>query len=151
MTATAEKEKTQSMNRLKDKVALVTGGTRGIGKEIARLFAAEGAQVIITGRSETNSAADELNSAIEGDGKVSYKACDISNTEAINNLISSVLEENGKLVGFNVSVGGGMGMTHGEPATYPRTAHVIGYCPKEKTIEVAEELGSASIKCKTTS
>ena len=38
------------MNRLKDKVAIVTGSTSGIGIGIARLYAAEGAQVIICGR-----------------------------------------------------------------------------------------------------
>ena len=36
--------------------------------------------------------------------------------------------EQGKLVGFNVAVGGGMGMTHGAEDTYPRLADVIGFC-----------------------
>lgn len=53
-------------------------------------------------------------------------------------LIAIVEEE--RLSGFNVAVGGGMGMTYGEPDTYPRLADVIGYCPKEKTLEVAEEI-----------
>jgi sulfite reductase (NADPH) hemoprotein beta-component len=47
--------------------------------------------------------------------------------------------ENDRIVGYNVAVGGGMGMTHGEPETYPRIADVIGYCPAEQVIEVAEK------------
>lgn len=48
--------------------------------------------------------------------------------------------ENGKLVGFNVAVGGGMGMTHGEPETYPRLATVIGYCSTDRVLGVVEHL-----------
>ena len=40
------------MNRLKEKVAIVTGSTSGIGIGIARLYAAEGAKVVICGRRE---------------------------------------------------------------------------------------------------
>jgi len=57
-----------------------------------------------------------------------------------NDLGFIAIAEKDHLVGFNVTVGGGMGMTHGEPETYPRLADVIGYCPKDKTIQVAEEI-----------
>ena len=50
------------------------------------------------------------------------------------------IEENGKLAGFNFSVGGGMGMTFGDESTYPRLGNVIGYAPAEKAVDVCEKL-----------
>lgn len=47
--------------------------------------------------------------------------------------------EKGKLIGFNVSVGGGMGMTHGDPNTYPQVAKVIGFCTLDQVIDLAEK------------
>ncbi|CAM3591671.1 assimilatory sulfite reductase (NADPH) hemoprotein subunit [Marinicrinis lubricantis] len=47
--------------------------------------------------------------------------------------------EDGKLKGFNVSVGGGMGMTHGDPKTYPQIGQVIGFCTPEQLVDVAEK------------
>lgn len=57
-----------------------------------------------------------------------------------NDLGLIAIEENGHLAGFNVTVGGGMGMTHGEKETYPRLADVIGFVSKDKIIAVAEEI-----------
>lgn len=57
-----------------------------------------------------------------------------------NDLGFIAIAEDDKLVGFNVTVGGGMSLTHGEAETYPRLADVIGYCPKNKTLHVAEEI-----------
>jgi sulfite reductase (NADPH) hemoprotein beta-component len=48
--------------------------------------------------------------------------------------------EGDKLVGFNVAVGGGMGMTHGAEDTYPRLADVIGFCTVEQVNDVAEKV-----------
>lgn len=47
--------------------------------------------------------------------------------------------EDGKLIGFNVAIGGGMGMTHGDKATYPQLAKVIGFCKPEQIYDVAEK------------
>lgn len=77
---------------LKDKVAIVTGGTRGIGKGIAQRFAEAGAQVIITGRGESSPVAAEINEKISGEGKVHYQSCDLGNKEAIANLISETVK-----------------------------------------------------------
>jgi sulfite reductase (NADPH) hemoprotein beta-component len=50
----------------------------------------------------------------------------------------AILDDAGAIVGWNVTVGGGMGMTHGEPDTYPRTADVMGFCTTRDVIAVAE-------------
>lgn len=47
--------------------------------------------------------------------------------------------EDGKLIGFNVAIGGGMGMTHGDKATYPQLAKVIGFCKPEQMYDIAEK------------
>ena len=52
----------------------------------------------------------------------------------------AIADEHGDLAGFNVSVGGGMGMTHGEPATYPRLADVIAFCEPEQILAIAEQV-----------
>ena len=48
--------------------------------------------------------------------------------------------ENDRLLGYNLSVGGGLGMSHGDTKTYPRLANVIGYLPRAKVVEVAEKV-----------
>ena len=48
--------------------------------------------------------------------------------------------EGEKIVGYNVSVGGGMGMTHGQETTFPRLADVIGFCTPEQAVDVAEKV-----------
>ncbi|GAA3404236.1 assimilatory sulfite reductase (NADPH) hemoprotein subunit [Paenibacillus hodogayensis] len=47
--------------------------------------------------------------------------------------------EDGRLKGFNVTVGGGMGMTHGDTKTYPQVAQVIGFCTPDQVVDVAEK------------
>jgi sulfite reductase (NADPH) hemoprotein beta-component len=55
-----------------------------------------------------------------------------------NDLNFVAISDNGKLVGFNVLVGGGLAMTHGDKSTYPRRADDFGFIPLEKTLDVAE-------------
>ncbi|MED1125889.1 assimilatory sulfite reductase (NADPH) hemoprotein subunit [Bacillus paralicheniformis] len=61
--------------------------------------------------------------------------------------------EDDKLIGFNVAIGGGMGMTHGDKATYPQLAKVIGFCKPdqlydvaEKTITIQRDYGNRSVR-----
>ncbi|SHF00832.1 sulfite reductase (NADPH) beta subunit [Arenibacter palladensis] len=55
-----------------------------------------------------------------------------------NDLGLIAIEENNNIAGYNICVGGGLGSTFGNDATYPRLADVIGFAPKEKVIDVAE-------------
>eukprot|EP01135_Chromosphaera_perkinsii_P001793 Nk52_evm62s210 gene=Nk52_evmTU62s210 len=48
--------------------------------------------------------------------------------------------ENGDLAGFNVTVGGGMGMTHNNVKTYPCLGKILGFCSVEQAVDVAEKV-----------
>ncbi|AHB49134.1 sulfite reductase [Hyphomicrobium nitrativorans NL23] len=52
----------------------------------------------------------------------------------------AITNAKGELAGWNVSIGGGMGMTHGDTATFPRTGDVIGFCTPEQAVDVAEKV-----------
>ena len=93
------------MDRLKDKVALITGGTSGIGAETARLFIKEGARVVISGRSEEKGA----NLATELGENASYIMSDITKEEDIEKAINFTTDSLGKLdILFN-NAGGPVG------------------------------------------
>ncbi|KAI8915424.1 sulfite reductase [Powellomyces hirtus] len=57
-----------------------------------------------------------------------------------NDLGYIAIIEKGKIVGYNVTVGGGMGMTHGNKKTYPRLGDVLGFCTPEQAIDVGEKV-----------
>lgn len=59
-----------------------------------------------------------------------------------NDLNFIAISEKGKLTGFNVLVGGGLAMTHGDKATYPRKASEFGYISLEHTLAIAEAVVS---------
>lgn len=81
------------MNRLKDKVALITGGSSGIGLATASLFAREGAQVIITGRRK-----DILNEAVRAIGKGAMGICgDVADIEHHAAVASQIRDRFGAL------------------------------------------------------
>ncbi|AZQ11786.1 assimilatory sulfite reductase (NADPH) hemoprotein subunit [Shewanella khirikhana] len=57
-----------------------------------------------------------------------------------NDLNFVAIAENGQLVGFNVLVGGGLAMTHGDKTTYPRRAEDLGFIGLEHVLKVAEHV-----------
>ncbi|WP_455367928.1 SDR family NAD(P)-dependent oxidoreductase [[Eubacterium] cellulosolvens] len=77
--------------RLKDKIAIVTGASRGIGRAIAFAFAHEGAKVAVTG---VRSSADDTAKAINDLGGVSLPfRLDVRDNEMVDKVITQVLDE----------------------------------------------------------
>src|SRR5262245_16353377 len=82
---------------LKDKVALVTGGSRGIGRSIATTLAAAGATVVVNYKGN-QAAADEVVRAIEAaEGKALAVQADISKPDEVERLFKGVLERYGRI------------------------------------------------------
>ena len=84
------------MNRLKDKVAIVTGSTSGIGVGIARLFVAEGAKVVVCGRRQEKGQA-VVDDITKDGGEASYHFMDITKVESVEALIADTVEKYGKI------------------------------------------------------
>ncbi len=82
--------------RLVDKVALITGGTSGIGRATALLFAQEGAQVALTGRNRERGRAvvDEIEQA---GGTALFLACDVREAAACRRVVDETLQEWGRI------------------------------------------------------
>ena len=91
------------MKKLEGKVALVTGGTSGIGLATAKRFVAEGAHVFITGRRQT-----ELDAAVKEIGEnVTGVQSDASNLTDLDRLFATIKQEQGHLDVIFANAGGG--------------------------------------------
>ena len=79
------------------RAVVVTGGTRGIGKGIASVFARSGARVLITGRDSdvARAAAEELNDLAEAPGEVSFIQADVSSREDCRRVAANAVERLG--------------------------------------------------------
>ena len=80
--------------KLKDKFAIVTGATKGLGGAIAKEFAHEGAKVVLAGRTENlgNEVVEEIR---QNGGDAIMVVCDMSKTTDINNLVAKAVEHYG--------------------------------------------------------
>jgi len=81
--------------RLKDKVAIVTGAASGIGKEIARAYAREGARVVIADLNQT--AADAIAAELGGPLKALAVAMDVTNEQQVEEGVARTIEQFGKI------------------------------------------------------
>jgi len=82
--------------KLKDKVALISGATSGMGQGIARLFAKEGAAVILSGRNIERG--DQISNQINRDGGESvFIPADISKVDEVEKLIRKAVERYSKI------------------------------------------------------
>ena len=80
--------------RLKDKVAIVTGGRRGIGAETCLKFAQEGAKVAVCDVDGTEAVADKIKAM---GGEAIALTCDVTDTASVNAMIADTVKAFGKL------------------------------------------------------
>ena len=82
------------VDRLKDKVAIITGGSTGIGKGIAKIFISEGADVAIVSRNERM-----LKEALEeiGSSKITAIKCDVTKSDEVSSMVIETVKKFGKL------------------------------------------------------
>ncbi len=78
------------MNRLQDKVAIITGGGRGIGRAIALGFSQEGAHVVIASRSE-NELQDVATEINQGEQSALPIVCDVTNEDQVKTMVAETL------------------------------------------------------------
>ena len=82
------------MGKLDGKVAIVTGATSGMGRDSAKLFAAEGAKVVVTGRNEERAKAvvDDITAA---GNEAIYVIADMANMDDVKNIFDATMEAYG--------------------------------------------------------
>lgn len=84
------------LSSIKDRTVIVTGGSKGIGKGIAQVFAKQGANVMIAARGEAD--AVQVVEEIKGKGgKAAYTLCDVSNPEQVAALFDKTAEVFGSI------------------------------------------------------
>ena len=80
------------MERLKDKVCIITGAASGFGKEMTKLFAKEGAKVIAADYNDKI-----MNMYNEGDGEITPVVCDVTDHEQVIKMVNVAKEKYGRL------------------------------------------------------
>lgn len=94
--------------RLKDKVAIVTGGGRDIGRDVSRALAAEGARVVINFANDEASAAETLKLVQDAGGQAIIHRADVSTAAGVDGLIEAAQTAFGDRIDILVNLAGGM-------------------------------------------
>ena len=132
------------MDRVKDKVAIVTGGASGIGKAAALLLAKEGAAVAVT--DIANEAGEEVvNDITKNGGSAAYWHMDVANEQEVAEVFTNINDKYGRIhiLVNNAGIAGSMTPTHELPTpewqrvidvdlngVFYCTKHVINYIKK---------------------
>ena len=94
--------------RLKDKVAIVTGGGRDIGRDVSRVLAREGAKVVINFANDEASAAATLDSVRAAGGEAIVCRADVTTAAGVDSLVAATRQAYGDAVNILVNLAGGM-------------------------------------------
>lgn len=94
--------------RLKDKVAIVTGGGRDIGRDVSRVLAREGAKVVINFANDEASAAETLESVKSAGGEAIVCRADVTTQAGVDALVAATKAAYGDQVHVLVNLAGGM-------------------------------------------
>ncbi|WP_409461785.1 SDR family NAD(P)-dependent oxidoreductase [Amycolatopsis sp. GA6-003] len=131
------------MSTFAGKVALVTGGTRGIGLATVRALAEAGATVVLTGRDET--AAKETAASVGP--SVSGRALDVTDAKAVASLVKDVTKEHGRLdvavANAGIMEGGLLGMIRPDDVDRTLSTNVAG------TLHTVQAAARAMMRKKT--
>lgn len=82
---------------LKDKIAVVTGASRGIGRQIALELAQKGAFVVVNYNGSTEKARETVEQIQKAGGRAEARACDVSDFDACRDLMEAIVREHGRI------------------------------------------------------
>ena len=145
-----EEDKEEIDMKFENKVAIITGSTRGIGRATAELFAKEGAKVVVVGTKEElgESYVNEIKAA---GGEAIFCKTDVTSDESLDNLVKTTLDTYGKIDIFvnNAGVGGTTAnmnqITMDEWNTVLATNLTAPFILCKKVIPIMEKRGTGTI------